>query len=123
MTDAEPSRYHLGHFLLSVFILAGLFAGVYFVVMMSGPWSLLYHFEGRFESLPPTDEPLIAAIRETARVIDHSVYVERLKEPGAIRITFGTGGSLWNRPPLPDLDKLCAKFGYEEPKGGFRQVP
>ncbi|MBL8850594.1 MAG: hypothetical protein JNG89_13020, partial [Planctomycetaceae bacterium] len=60
-----------------VAVLAVLFGG-YFALVMSGPWSMLYYFEGRFGVLPATDEQLVAAIEDCPRIIRDSVYVVRI---------------------------------------------
>lgn len=116
------SQNRIAKLWLSFLAFGVVLAGAYFVVVMSGPWSMMHCFEGRFAQLPATDGPLIAAIEDAERVIEGSVSVKRLEEPGAIRVCFGTGGNLWNRPPLPDLAALCANLGYDGPNGEFREV-
>jgi hypothetical protein len=106
-----------------VLLLLGLIAvGGWYILVMSMPWSLSHCFEGEFAELPPSDEPLEAAILRTEGVIDGAAHVERDLTGRKIRIWFGTGGDMWNRPPLPDLSRLCREHGYMGQVGEFRQV-
>lgn len=94
--------------------------GLFWVAAMSGPWSLHSKYDGEFAELPASDRPLEEAIERVEGVISGSAQVARSSDGRRVRIGFGTGGDMWNRPPLPDLERLCREHGYKGQVGDFR---
>jgi hypothetical protein len=92
------------------------------VIVIFGPRSLMYQWEAQFQQLPNDDKALIAVIKGSERVIEHSVTVERVGSDGVIRVSYGIGGRLIGRHH-PDLDQICANLGYQGQVRKFAPFP
>ena len=101
-------------------VAALLYAGRWYLCESVLYASIGYEIEAEFTELPPDDAALEAWLRRQPGVT--VVGIQRKGVGKTLDVAVIMSQNLHHKPPLPDVEKACAEFGYRGQAAPFRDT-